>query len=90
MTFLQDHDIIAILFNKKFEGKIQNIRNDDVGRISSISFTSKKQTVQITTHYGPNKPHQRENFFQFLTNYITSTQNTIIGGSFNKFRQYHF
>ena len=34
--------------------------------------------------YGPNKPFQRENFFQQLNNYVDSTQNTIIGGDFNK------
>ena len=34
--------------------------------------------------YGPNKPFQRENFFQQLNNYVDSTQNTIIGEDFNK------
>ena len=33
--------------------------------------------------YGPNKPHHRENLFESLTNHITSTQNTIIGGDLN-------
>ena len=33
--------------------------------------------------YGPNKPYQRENLFQSLTNYLTNAQNTIIGGDFN-------
>lgn len=74
---------VAILFNDKFEGKIQNIINDNAGRITSISFTLKKQTFQIITLYGPNKAYQRENFFQTLTNYITNTQNTIPGGDFN-------
>ena len=42
-----------------------------------------KQNFHITTLYCPNKPHYRENFFQSLTNHITSTQKTIIGGDFN-------
>ena len=29
---------VAVLFKEKFEGKIQNIINDDAGRISSISL----------------------------------------------------
>ena len=37
----------------------------------------------MITLYGPNKPYQGENFFQTPTNYITSTQNTVIGGDFN-------
>ena len=41
-----------------------------------------KQNFHITTLYGPNKNH-RENFFQSLTNHVTSTQNAIIGGEFN-------
>ena len=48
-----------------------------------------KQNFHVTTLYGPNKPHHRENFFQSLINHITSNQNTIIGGDFNtvtKFR----
>ena len=33
--------------------------------------------------YGPNKPYQRENFFQILNTYITSNQNTTFGEDFN-------
>ena len=74
---------VAILFSKNFKGKIQNIVNDNSGRIITITFTLNKQNFHITTLYGPNKPHHRENFFQSLTNHITSNQNTIIGGDFN-------
>ena len=73
----------AILFNENFEGKIQNIANDNIGRLITISFTLNKQTFQIVNLYDPNKPFQRKYFFQQLNNYINSTQNTIIGGDFN-------
>lgn len=33
--------------------------------------------------YGRNKPYQRKNFFQSLTNYIINAQNTISGEDFN-------
>ena len=74
---------VAILFSENFKGKIQNIVNDNTGRIITVTFTLNKQNFHITTLYGPNKPHHRENFFQSLTVHITSTQNTIIGGNFN-------
>ena len=66
-----------------FKGEIQNIINDNAGKIITVTFTLNKQNFHITTLYGPNKPHHRENFFQSLTVHITSTQNTIIGGNFN-------
>ena len=65
------------------KGKIQNIVNDNAGRIITVTFTLNKQNFHITTLYGPNKPHHRENIFQSLINHITSNQNTIIGGDFN-------
>ena len=74
---------VVILFSENFKGKIQNIVNDNAGRIITITFTLNKQNFYITTLYSPNKPHHRENFFQSLTNRIISTQNTIIGGDFN-------
>ena len=48
-----------------------------------LYFTLNKQNFHITTLYGPNKPHHSENFFQSLTNHITSHQNTILDGDFN-------
>ena len=42
-----------------------------------------KQLFQIINICESNKPYQRENFFQSLTNYITNAQNTISGGDFN-------
>ena len=81
---------VAIHFSENFEGKIQNIVNDNADRIITITFTLNKQNFRITTLYGPNKPHHRGKFFQSLTNHINnSTQNTIVGGDFNmvtKFR----
>ena len=74
---------LAVLFHEKFEGKIQNIVNDNTGRLISISFTQNKQTFHVFTFHGPNKPCQRENLFQNRYNYINSTQNTIIGGDFS-------
>ena len=74
---------VAILFNNNFEGKIQNIVNDNTGTLITISFTLNKQTFQIVNLYGPNKPFQRENFIQQLNNDINSTQNTKIRGDFN-------
>ena len=74
---------LAVLFHEKFEGKIQNIVNDNTGRLISILFTQNKQTFHVFTFHGPNKPCQRENLFQNLDNYINSTQNTIIGGDFS-------
>ena len=38
---------VAILFNEKFEGRLQNIENDNTGRILSISFVLYKQIFQI-------------------------------------------
>ena len=73
----------AILLSENFEGKIQNIKNDDTGRISSTAFNLYKQPFRIINIYESNKPYQRENFFQSLTNYLTNVQNTIIGGDFN-------
>ena len=64
------------------KGKIQNIKNDELGRISSITFTINKQNFQFIDLDGPNKPYQRENFSKTFT-YITNTQNTIIGGDLN-------
>ena len=72
------------LFSENFKGKIQHIANDNAGRIITIKFTSNKQNFQIiTTLYGLNKLHHRENLFQSQTSHITSTQNTIKGGDFN-------
>ena len=48
---------VAILFNEKLEGKIQNIINDGTGRISSIFLKLNKENFQIITLYGPNKPY---------------------------------
>ena len=77
-------DLPTALFSENFIGKIQHIANDNAGRIITIKFTSNKQNFQIiTTLYGPNKLHHRENLFQSLTSHITSTQNTIKGGDFN-------
>ena len=67
----------AILFRENFEGEIQNIKNDVVGRIYSFTFNLCKQSIQIINIYGPNKPYQS------LTNYITNAKNMIIGGGFN-------
>ena len=69
--------------NENFACKIQNIKNDNIGRISSIAFNLYKQTFQILNIYGPNKPYQREKYFQSLFNYFANAQNTIIGGDFN-------
>ena len=74
---------VAILFSENLKGKIQNIVNDNAGRIITVTFTLNKQNFHITTLYGPNKPHHRENIFQSLINHITSNQSTIIGGDFN-------
>ena len=74
---------IASLFSQTFQGKIQYIKNDNIGRISSVSFTLNKQLYNIVNIYGPNKLYQRENFFQSLTDLTINTQNTIIGGDFN-------
>ena len=72
---------IASLFSENFQGKIQNIKNGNTGRISSISFTLNKQLFSIVN--GPNKSYQRESFFQSLADFTINTQNTIIGGDFN-------
>ena len=53
---------------------MQNITNYDTGRITFIPITLHKQTFQIIILYGPNKPYQRENFFQSLTKYISNTK----------------
>ena len=74
---------VPILFSENFKGKIQNIVNDNGGRIITVTFKLNKQNFHITTLYGLNKPHHRENFFQSLINHITSNQNTMIGGDFN-------
>ena len=74
---------VAILFSENFKGKIQNMVNDNAGRIITITFTLNKQNFHITILYGPNKPHHRESFFQSLTNHITCNQNIIIDGDFN-------
>ena len=54
---------VATLFSENFKGKIQNIVNDNAGRIIAITFTLNKQNFHVTTLYGPNKPHHWENFF---------------------------
>ena len=54
---------VATLLSENFKGKIQNIVNDNAGRIITITFTLNKQNFRVTTLYGPNKPHHRENFF---------------------------
>ena len=72
----------SLPFLENFQGKIQNIKNGNTGRISSISFTLNKQLFSIVNIYGPNKSYQRESFFQSLADF-TNTQNTIIGGDFN-------
>ena len=74
---------VAILFNNNFQGKTQNIVNDNTDTLIAISFTLNKQTFQIVNLYGPNKPFLRENFIQQLNNDINSTQNTKIRGDFN-------
>ena len=48
-----------------------------------LAFNLYKQLFQIINICESNKPYQRENFFQSLTNYITNAQNTISGGDFN-------
>ena len=74
---------VAILFSENFKGKMQNIVNNNAARIITITFTLNKQNFHITTQYCPNKLYHRENFFQLLTNHVTSTQSTIIGSDFN-------
>ena len=69
---------IAIYFNEKFQGKIQNIKNDELARIFSITFTINEQNFQFINLYGSNKPYQRENLSKKFT-YITNTQNTVTG-----------
>ena len=41
---------IAIPFSRNFKGKIQNIVNDNAGRIITITFTLNKQNFHITIH----------------------------------------
>ena len=81
--FSQQSAAVAILFNENFEGKIQTTSQDKIGRIISTSFTLQKQNFQVVNIYGPNKTYQREQFFQSLTTYINSNQNTILGGDFD-------
>ena len=78
----------SILLRENFKGKIQNIVKDNAGRFITITFTLNKQNFYITTLYGPNKPHHRENFFQSLTKNISSNQNTKTGGDFNMVTEY--
>ena len=73
---------VVIIFSENFKGKMQNIVNDNAGRIITITLTLNKQNFHITALYGSSKAHHREKFFQSLTNYITSTQNIIIGCGF--------
>ena len=47
----------AILFKEHFLEKIQNIKNDDAGRIGLISFNLNKQHFHIINICGPNKPY---------------------------------
>ena len=47
----------ATLLKENSEGKIQNIKNDYTGRISSNAFNLYKQTFQILNIYRPNKPY---------------------------------
>ena len=79
---------VATLFSENFKGKIQNIVNDNAGRIITITFTLNKQNFHVTSPSGSNKPHHRENFFYSQTNHITSNQNTIIGGNFNMAKEF--
>ena len=46
--------MVAILFSKNLKGKIQNIVNDNAGRIITVTFTLNKPNSHITTLYGPN------------------------------------
>ena len=85
---LQGSAGVATLFSENFKGKMQSIFNDNAGRIITTTFALNKQNFHITTLYGLNKPHHRANFFQSLTNHITSTQNTIIAGDFNMFTEF--
>lgn len=73
----------AILFKEHFLEKIQNIKNDDAGRICLISFNLNKQHFHIINVCGPNKPYHWEGFFQSLTDYTANKQNTITGGNCN-------
>ena len=41
---------VAILFSENFKGKIQNIVNDNAGRIITITFTLNKK-ISILLHY---------------------------------------
>ena len=79
---------VAIAFSENFKGKIKNVVNNNAGRIIAITFTLCKQNFHITTLYGLNKPHHRENCLKSPTNHITSTQNTIIGGDFNMITEF--
>ena len=77
----------AILFQENFREKIENIKGDDAGRIFWISFGLNTQHYQIINLYGLDKPYQRENVFQSLTDYTTNIENTIIGGDFNMMKE---
>ena len=54
---------IASLLSENFQGKIQNIKNENTGRISFISFTFNKQLYDIVSIYGPNKPTYEKTLF---------------------------
>ena len=73
---------VAILFIENFKCEMKNIVNHSGDRVITITFTLNQQNFHITTLYGRNKLHHRENLFESLTSHITSNQNTKIDGFF--------
>ena len=80
-----------VLIKAGLDFKLEQLKNDQEGRLIMIKCTIQGTTFQLINIYAPNTPNARLNFFKNLNTEIVRSrnadtqysQNTIIGGDFN-------
>ena len=74
---------VVIVIKQNLNIETHTISKDEEGRVISLTFTFENQNFQIINIYGPTKNSEKHTFYKQLHNYITQTENIILGGDFN-------
>lgn len=74
---------VGILFHPRCTVEITDSKLDSEGRVLAVKLKSATSTFQVANIYAPNKPAEREVFFQSLWRTVFRNTDTIVGGDFN-------
>ena len=77
---------VCILLNPSLNCIVENIHNDQIGRIISIDLNFTAKNLSLCNVYAPNDLRQQQEFIHSLNTYLmsnTDVENLIIGGDWN-------